>query len=260
MQTPQKPKTKSITEIVSPTKLALVPGDTTATVNVAEYNLLTTKLNDLIDSMEVMKGSVLDKAFLEKREGFESGVSTLNLLQLNDTQRDAAKAEHDRFDRELTKAFMLVWKEFPAFTGSPADWLGFLVQMEKLFKAYNVPRVVARTSTTPVHYYDKWSGLLYDKLNSTYRDAVAIQFEQLGTSTVQNITYDSLRDYLTTWFFKPTDLETVKFQLKEAGIMQELQLASMFVDLDAIAALLPVNYTITGKEKIDISMNQLHLF
>src|SRR4051812_33218627 len=98
-QTPKKAgKSISLYDITSPTKLAAKVG--TAQVSAEDYNVMVEQVNALTEMIETVRTNTA-----EKPGTFNTGVTLLKFLELDEATKIVARNSKDHFDKEVRKPF-----------------------------------------------------------------------------------------------------------------------------------------------------------
>src|SRR3954453_12397201 len=254
-ETPKKVgKLIALYDIPTPTKLAAKVGN--AQVSTEDYNIMVERVNALTEIVETVRTNAA-----EKPGTFDTGVTPLKYLELDDATKVIARNSKVHFDKEVRKPFLNgPFKEFPMFSGKAPEWIMFLIRFEKLLRGSNIPKYLPFSAASENVFCDKWSQFLFDKLPQSYRDVVIYQIEKDQLTEVSSYHYESVRDYLTTFHFRKADLDALKQIFKVSAIIEGTGVTSMMIDLDALTGLLPTDCSINGEEKIEIIMNRLKMY
>src|SRR3954452_13587071 len=98
-QTPKKDgKPITLYDIASPTKLAAKTGNTQ--VSVDNYNVMVERVNTLTEVIESVRTNAA-----EKPGAFDTGVTPLKYLELDDVTKVIARKSKVHFDKEVQKLF-----------------------------------------------------------------------------------------------------------------------------------------------------------
>src|SRR4051812_26300303 len=134
-QTPKKVgKPIVLYDIPTPTKLTAKVGN--AQVSTEDYNVMVERINALTEIVETVQMNAA-----EKPGAFNTGITLLKYLELDDATKVIARNSKVHFDKEVRKPFLNgPFKEFPMFSGKAPEWIMFLIRFEKLMRGSNIPK------------------------------------------------------------------------------------------------------------------------
>src|SRR3954465_14625503 len=111
------------------------------------------RVNTLTEIVETMRTNAA-----EKPGAFDTGVTPLKYLELDDATKVVARNSKDHFNKEVRKPFMnRPFKEFPMFSGKAPEWIMFLIRFEKLMRGCNILKYLPFSAASDNVFCDKWS-------------------------------------------------------------------------------------------------------
>src|SRR3954464_15724242 len=123
-------KSIALYDIPTPTKLTAKVGN--AQVSTEDYNVMVERVNALTEIVETVRTNAA-----EKPGAFNTGVTPLKYLELDDATKVVARNSKDHFNKEVRKPFMTgPFKEFPMFSGKAPEWIMFWLKTDALTNSH----------------------------------------------------------------------------------------------------------------------------